>query len=128
VVGVRPCIQISKYAEGRDEPGTDAHAITNAKVQDRESSERPMLNAFCRVAPSVRFNFLAIFEAAVFLRAKLFSSRTSPEVQARRFFAFLAIHPPFWEWQVAQIQQTGVDGHQEHKSPKPKALLIRQAG
>src|SRR5579862_5471305 len=54
-----------------------------------------MLNAFCRVAPSVLFNFLAIREAGVFLFAIVFSSRTSLEVHARRFFALLAIEPPF---------------------------------
>jgi hypothetical protein len=54
-----------------------------------------MLNAFCRVAPSVLFNFLAIFDAGVFLFAIVFSSRTSTEVQARRFFVLLAIEPPF---------------------------------
>ena len=63
--------------------------------QERESSERPMLNAFCRVAPSVRPNFLAILLAAVFLRAMVFRSRTSLVVQARRFFDRLAIKPPF---------------------------------
>jgi hypothetical protein len=47
------------------------------------------------VAPSVLFNFLAIREAGVFLFAIVFSSRTSPEVHARRFFALLAIEPPF---------------------------------
>jgi hypothetical protein len=35
-----------------------------------------MLNAFCRVAPSVRFNFLAILEAGVFLFAMDFNVRT----------------------------------------------------
>jgi len=65
--------------------------------QERESSERPMLNAFCRVAPSVLRNFLAILAAGVFLRAIVFSSRTSPDVQARRFFDFLGINPPFQE-------------------------------
>lgn len=53
-----------------------------------------MLNAFCRVAPSVRFNFLAIFDAGVFLFAMVFNSRTSPEVHARRF-VLLAIEPPY---------------------------------
>jgi hypothetical protein len=55
-----------------------------------------MLNAFCRVAPSVLFNFLAIFDAGVFLRAIVFSSRTSTEVHARRFFDLLAIEPPYF--------------------------------
>jgi hypothetical protein len=54
-----------------------------------------MLNAFCRVAPSVLFSFLAIFEAGVFLFAMVLSSRTSLEVQARRFFVLVAINPPF---------------------------------
>jgi hypothetical protein len=56
-----------------------------------------MLNAFWRVAPSVLFNFLAIFAAAVFFFANVFNSRTSVAVQARRFFDFLAINPPFQE-------------------------------
>jgi hypothetical protein len=59
-----------------------------------------MLNAFCRVAPSVLFNFLAIFAAAVFFFASDFNSRTSTAVQARRFFDFLAINPPFQERQT----------------------------
>ena len=45
-----------------------------------------MLNAFCRVAPSVRFRDLAIFLAGVFLRASDLSSRTCTAVQARLFF------------------------------------------
>jgi hypothetical protein len=65
------------------------------KFQERESSESPMLNAFCRVAPSVLFSFLAILEAGVFLFAIDFSSRTSVEVHARRFFVLLAIELPF---------------------------------
>ena len=52
-----------------------------------------MLNAFCRVAPSVLFSDLAIFPAAVFFFASVFSSRTSVAVQARRFFDFLAMTP-----------------------------------
>jgi hypothetical protein len=59
-----------------------------------------MLNAFCRVAPSVLFNFLAILAAGVFIFAIVFSSRTSPEVHARRFFDFFAIEPPFRERQL----------------------------
>ncbi len=57
--------------------------------------ESPMLNAFWRVAPSVRFSFFAILEAGVFLFAIVFSSRTSTDVHARRFFVLLAIEPPF---------------------------------
>jgi hypothetical protein len=60
-------------------------------VQARESSDNPRLNAFCRVAPSVRFKALAILPAGVFLRAADFNSRTSADVHERRRFEFLAI-------------------------------------
>jgi hypothetical protein len=71
-----------------------------------------MLNAFCRVAPSVLFNFLAIREAGVFLFAIVFSSRTSPEVHARRFFALLAIEPPF------QMQTTSIPYGNKRKAER----------
>ena len=57
-------------------------------VRQRESSDNPKLNAFCRVAPSVRFNFLAIRPVGVFLRAIVFSSRTCTDVQARLLIHF----------------------------------------
>jgi hypothetical protein len=57
----------------------------------RESSDNPMLNAFCRVAPSVRFSVRAIFFAGVFLRASDFNSRTFAVVQARLFDVFFNI-------------------------------------
>ena len=50
-----------------------------------------MLNAFCRVAPSVRFSVLAIRAACVFFRASAFNVRTCSGVHSRRFVAFLAI-------------------------------------
>jgi hypothetical protein len=61
----------------------------------RESSDNPILNAFCRVAPSERFNFLAIRPAGVFFFAIVFSSRTCVDVHARLFFVFLCLeaHP-----------------------------------
>jgi hypothetical protein len=62
-----------------------------------------MLNAFWRVAPSDRLSFLAILPAGVFLRAIVFSSRTSPLVHARRFFDRLAIKPPFQESQLLSL-------------------------
>jgi hypothetical protein len=77
------------------------------KNQERESSESPMLNAFWRVAPSVLFNFLAIFAAAVFFFANDFNSRISGAVQARRFFDFLAINPPFQERQTVSLNGGG---------------------
>jgi hypothetical protein len=84
------------------------------EFQERESSESPMLNAFCRVAPSVLRNFLAILAAVVFFFAMLFNSRTSVAVHARRFFDFLAINPPFQErhyiislTDAKEIQQIG---------------------
>jgi hypothetical protein len=58
----------------------------------RESSDNPRLNAFCRVAPSMRLRVLAIFLAGVLLRAADFSSRTSALVQARLFEFLLAMY------------------------------------
>jgi hypothetical protein len=63
-----------------------------ARTQARESSDRPILNAFCRVAPSVRFSVLAIRLAGVFFLARVFNSRRCSAVHARRFVAFLAIY------------------------------------
>jgi hypothetical protein len=94
-------------------PKTSAAAVTTAKLelllldQERESRESPMLNAFCRVAPSDRRSFLAILPAGVFLRAIVFRSRSSPAVQARRFFGLLAIKPPFQQRQFVSL--TGAD-------------------
>ena len=62
-----------------------------------------MLNAFCRVAPSVLFNFLAMTAAVDFLRAIVRIWLTSPEVQARRFFFLFAINPPFQERQLVSL-------------------------
>ena len=39
------------------------------RFQARESSDKPILKAFCRVTPSLRFRLLAIFLAGIFLRA-----------------------------------------------------------
>jgi hypothetical protein len=44
-----------------------------------------MLNAFCRVAPSVRFNVRAILAARLILFASAFNVRTCSDVYARRF-------------------------------------------
>jgi hypothetical protein len=49
-----------------------------------------MLNAFCRVAPSVRFRALAILAAGLFFFASVFRVRTCSVVHARRL-DFLAI-------------------------------------
>jgi hypothetical protein len=50
------------------------------------------MNAFCRVAPSLRLRLLAIFLAGVLLRAADFNSRTSVLVQARRLEFLLAMY------------------------------------
>jgi hypothetical protein len=47
-----------------------------------------MLNAFWRVAPSVRFRVRAIFAAGVFFRASVFNSRMCVGVQDSLFFPF----------------------------------------
>jgi hypothetical protein len=48
-----------------------------------------MLNAFCRVAPSLRFSVLAIFVAGIFFRASDFNSRICAVVQTRLLDPFL---------------------------------------
>ena len=58
--------------------------------QERESSDNPRLNAFCRVAPSVRFKLRAMLATRVFFRAIVFNVRTSDDVHDRRF-EFLGI-------------------------------------
>ena len=58
---------------------------TGRRCQPLESSDSPRLNAFCRVAPSVRFSVRAMLDACVFLRANVFSVRTSDDVHERRF-------------------------------------------
>jgi hypothetical protein len=60
-------------------------------LTQRESRDNPILNAFCRVAPSVRFNRLAILAAGIFFRASDFISRTSAVAQARLFFDFFTM-------------------------------------
>jgi hypothetical protein len=50
-----------------------------------------MLNAFCRVALSVRFSVLAILAARVFFRASNVNARICSGVHGRRFVVFLAI-------------------------------------
>jgi hypothetical protein len=56
------------------------------EVEDyaRESSDSPMLNAFCRVAPSVRLSVFAIFAAGVFFLAIVLRVRTCAALQAIR--------------------------------------------
>ena len=66
-------------------PLTSAPAIQrlNARVK-----RQPILNAFCRVAPSVRLSLFAMFPALVLLRASVFSVRTSAVDHARLLVAF----------------------------------------
>jgi len=52
-----------------------------------------MLKALWRVAPVVLFSLLAIWDALVFFRAIVLSSRSSLEVHARRFLFRFAIGP-----------------------------------
>src|SRR5262245_43180138 len=52
--------------------------------QARGSSDRPRLNAFCRVAPSDRFNVRAMLDAFVFFQAAVFKVRTPTAIHARR--------------------------------------------
>jgi hypothetical protein len=77
-----PCIQKHLRMPGWPRLG--------AQLQTRESSDNAMLNAFCRVAPSVHFNVRAILAARLFFLASAFNVRTGSDVNARRF-DFLAM-------------------------------------
>ena len=61
------------------------------KFQARELSDKPRVNAFCRVAPSLRFSVLAMLAACIFFFASFFSLRTCFFVHWRRFDTFSAI-------------------------------------
>ena len=76
--------------------GLNYRAWPGLPDQERELSDSPILKAFCRVAPSVRFRVRAMLAARVFLRAIVFSVRTSDDVHERRF-DFLGI-PIISEW------------------------------
>src|ERR1700739_626683 len=76
--------------EKRSQHGSSFDQITSSfRYYIRASSDTPKLNAFWRVAPSVRFSFFAIFPARVFFRASVFKVRTSSVVQERRFPFFM---------------------------------------
>jgi len=60
--------------------------------QTRESSDKPRLKAFCRVAPSVRFNVRAMLAARVFFLAAVFNVRTSAADHERRFNFFAILN------------------------------------
>jgi hypothetical protein len=68
-----------------------------------------MLNAFCRVAPSVRFSLSAIRDARFFWRAIVLSMRTCSAVHARRFFTFFAIQ---------QLPVSKIAGNNTEQKPK----------
>jgi hypothetical protein len=59
----------------------DHSIILASKTQARESSDIPRLNAFCLVAPTVRFRVLAMLAAGAFFFARLFKVRTFSVVQ-----------------------------------------------
>lgn len=61
----------------------------------RESSDNPILNAFCLVAPSVRLSAFAILPAGIFFFAINFKVLTCCVVQVRRL-VFLDIYKPPW--------------------------------
>jgi hypothetical protein len=70
----------------------DVQAIRDGRLPGfyiRASSDTPKLNAFWRVAPSVRLRLFAILPARVFFRASDFKVRTSSGVQVRRFPFFM---------------------------------------
>ena len=54
----------------------DYHGSLGVGFQARESSDNPILNAFCRVAPSLRLRVRAMLAARLFFFASVFSVRT----------------------------------------------------
>jgi hypothetical protein len=68
-----------------------AYSGRSGDGSQRASSDSPRMNAFWRVAPSVRFKVLAMRPACVFWRASDRKVLTSDEVHSRRFTALLAI-------------------------------------
>jgi len=97
----------------------------------RESSDNPILNAFCRVAPSDRFNFLAILAAGVFFFAIVFSSRTWTDVQARLFVPFfMRIKSPCmsagacsWMFVKRKAPRTGVAAADQFPLPSEAEVI-----
>jgi hypothetical protein len=75
-----------------------ARSRSFATAYARVSNETPRVNAFCWVAPAVRFSDFAILPTGVFWRASVFSWRTSSLVHSRRltFFAIYLPAPMFW--------------------------------
>jgi len=65
--------------------------FVGAKIYVRESSDNPMLKAFCRVAPSDRLRVLAILAVRFFFFARVFNVRICAVVQARRFDFFATL-------------------------------------
>src|SRR5580698_5586504 len=56
-----------------------------------------MLNAFCRVAPSLRFKARAIAGAVVFFFASFFKVLISTSLHDRRLPFFAILRPPYFE-------------------------------
>ena len=97
-----------------------------------ESSETPKLNAFCLVAPSVRFRDRAIFLAGIFCRARVFSSRTSSFVHSRRLDRFFAMVAPILKMQhlvtrkIAAVEHIFVNNNCEcYRSRPSRGMLMR---
>src|SRR3954469_24616326 len=71
-----------------------AHYSKGLKSKEpRMSNETRSVNAFCWLAPAVRFSHFAILPTGVFWRASVFSWRTSSLVHSRRL-TFFAIYLP----------------------------------
>jgi hypothetical protein len=81
----------------KDKPRAKRGVFDWKEIKDhrRESSDNPMLNAFCRVAPSVRFSAFAILPAGIFFFAINFNVLMFCVVHARRLF-LLGIYKPPW--------------------------------
>ena len=84
------CRTCHTMKEGDNRLPAKIPALRFATPYPRVSNDTPSENAFCCVAPGVRFSDFAILATGVFWRASVFNSRTSSLVHSRRF-AFFAI-------------------------------------
>jgi hypothetical protein len=91
----------------------------------RESSDTPKLNAFCRVAPTLRFNAFAIFSAPVFFFAMVFKVRTFSPVQARLALFFIG-SLPLCEVVGVSAEKAGVNAYGQFFAVDSRSTVKRQ--
>jgi hypothetical protein len=105
------CRTCHTMKEGDNRLPAKIPALRFATPYPRVSNDTPSENAFCCVAPGVRFSDFAILATGVFWRASVFNSRTSSLVHSRRF-AFFAIFTGSMFW--GRLRNTALSGATMH--------------